>query len=297
MSNIKSFSLISLLILSGCSQQEESAHTPEISFKEHSKTEYTFAVHPLHNPTRLFEVFNPLLVYLNANIEGVHFKLEASRDYATFDNKLKQKSVSFALPNPYQTLIALENDYKVIAKMGDDTNFKGIILVRKDSQINTPKDLKGKAVSYPAPTALAATILPQHYLHSQGLNINKDIQNKYVGSQESSIMNVFLGTTAAGATWPPPWKALSNERPELKEQLKIIWQTQSLPNNSIVVRDDVPNELANQVQVLLSGLHKTEQGQQILEKMYLSKYETANNETYTTVREFVSQFSKTVRPL
>ena len=286
-----------LSIMTGCSQQDASSHEPEVVETHDVKTEYRFAVHPLHNPTRLFEVFNPLLEYLNSNIQGTHFILEASRDYATFDNKLKEKTVAFALPNPYQTLIALDSNYRVIAKMGDDINFKGIILVRKDSQIRTPKDLKGKSVSFPAPTALAATMLPQHYLHTHGLNINKDINNKYVGSQESSIMNVFLGTTAAGATWPPPWLALSNERPELKEQLKVIWETQSLPNNSIVVRDDVPQALATQVQTLLANLHNTPEGKIILEKMYLSKYETANNETYNSVKKFVTQFDKTVRPL
>ena len=292
--------LIPLFILAsmtGCLQQDASSHEPEVVETHNLKTEYRFAVHPLHNPTRLFEVFNPLLEYLNNNTKDSHFILEASRDYATFDNKLKQKTVSFALPNPYQTLIALEHDYRVIAKMGDDINFKGIILVRKDSHIRKPKDLKGKSVSFPAPTALAATMLPQYYLHTHGLNINKDITNKYVGSQESSIMNVFLGTTAAGATWPPPWQALSNERPELKEQLKVIWETQSLPNNSIVARDDVPDTLAIQVQTLLADLHNTPEGKLILEKMYLSKYEIADNETYNSVKKFVTKFDKTVRPL
>ncbi|MEA3405778.1 MAG: phosphate/phosphite/phosphonate ABC transporter substrate-binding protein [Pseudomonadota bacterium] len=293
------YSTLFLLIatLTGCSQQDASPRTPEIVQETDSVIEYRFAIHPLHNPTRLFEVFNPLLEYLNSNIPGVNFILEASRDYATFDNKLKTESVPFALPNPYQTLMAIDHNYQVIAKMGDDLNFRGIILVRKDSGIQIPTDLKGMAVSYPAPTALAATILPQYYLHNHGLDINKDIENKYVGSQESSIMNVFLGTTAAGATWPPPWKALSNERPELKKQLKVIWETQSLPNNSVVVRDDVPKELATQVQTLLSNLHTTTEGQKILQKMYLSKYETANNETYLSVKQFVTQFDKTVRPL
>lgn len=284
--------------LSGCSQQNDSSNTPElVNSGTSSAIEYNFAIHPLHNPTLLFEVFNPLMDYLNENIPGVIFKVEASRDYATFDNKLKSRAVPFALPNPYQTLMAIDNNYKVIAKMGDDQNFKGIILVRKDSNIKTPADLKGHAVSYPAPTALAATMLPQYYLHNNGLNINKDIENKFVGSQESSIMNVFHGTTMAGATWPPPWKALSDERPEIKAELKVIWETQALPNNGIVVRDDVQEELAMQVQTLLVNLHKTKQGQEILQKMYLSKYEKADNDTYQVVRDFIENFAKNVRPL
>ncbi|BCN94099.1 hypothetical protein THMIRHAM_18840 [Thiomicrorhabdus immobilis] len=290
--------ILSLVGVTGCSQQDQDPPKPILAAKAASeKHQYQFAVHPLHNPSRLFDVFNPLLEYLNQNIPEAEFTLEASRDYAVFDQKLIDQTVDFALPNPFQTLIAIEHNYRVIAKMGDDFNFKGIILVPKDSPIKTPKDLKGYSVSYPAPTALAGTILPQYYLQTHGLDINKDIKNVYVGSQESSIMSVYLGTTMAGATWPPPWEALSKERPELKEKLKVIWQTQSLPNNSVVAGKNVPVEISDKVQILLANLHTTAEGQKILNKMYLSKYEKADNSTYAPVKQFINQFQKTVRPL
>lgn len=292
--------LVLILALTGCSQQNDNAgnaYVPETVPANKTVPEYNFAVHPLHNPTRLFEVFNPLIEYLNQNISEAHFVLEASKDYASFDEKLQNQSVAFALPNPYQTLMSIDQNYRVFAKMGDDENFKGIILVRKDSGIQVPSDLKGKAVSYPAPTALAATMMPQYFLQTHGVDVNKDIANKYVGSQESSIMNVFLGTVSAGATWPPPWKSLSDENPELKEQLKIIWETASLPNNSVLARQDIPPSLVNQVQELMVNLHNTPEGQEILSKMYLSKFETANNATYESVKAFMKEFEQKVRPL
>ncbi len=286
-----------LLTIIGCTDNSEQSYVPVFVEHKTSIKHYQFAIHPLHNPTRLYAVFNPLINYLNQNIKGSEFSMEASESYADFNNKLQNRSIAFALPNPYQTLLAIDKGYQVIAKMGDDENFKGIFLVRKDSNIKHPTDLKGKVVSYPAPTALAATMLPQDYLQDNGINVTTDIQNKYVGSQESSIMNVFVGDSAAGATWPPPWKALSDERPELKQQLKVIWQTQSLPNNSIVARSDVPPQLIREVRTLLSNLHNTEAGQKILETMYLSKFELADNETYKPVQKFIKHFTKTVRPL
>ncbi len=286
-----------LLTLIGCTDNSEQSYAPVFVEHKTSIKHYQFAIHPLHNPTRLYAVFNPLINYLNQNIKGSEFTVEASKSYADFNDKLQNQSIAFALPNPYQTLLAIDKGYQVIAKMGDDENFKGIFLVRKDSNIKRPTDLKGKVVSYPAPSALAATMLPQDYLQQNGINVTTDIQNEYVGSQESSIMNVFVGTSAAGATWPPPWKALSDERPELKQQLKVIWQTQSLPNNSIVARSDVPPQLIKEVQTLLSNLHNTEVGQKILEAMYLSKFELADNETYRPVQKFIEHFNKTVRPL
>lgn len=289
--------LLYIFGLSACSQKLESEHTPKTIEVDNQTQEYTFAVHPLHNPSHLFEVFNPLIQHLNSQIPSAHFKLEASRDYATFDDKLRERSVDFALPNPYQTLIAINHHYDVIAKMGDDFNFKGIILARKDSQIKEPKDLKGKSISYPAPTALAATMLPQEYLHSHGININTEVESKYVGSQESAIMNVFLGTTDAGATWPPPWHALTDKNPALKEQLEIIGETQSLPNNSVVARKGLPKTLVLKVQTALVNLHYSVEGQAILQTMYLSKFEHATNETYDPVVAFIEHFNKHVRPL
>ena len=97
--------------------------------------EYVFAIHPLNNPVRLFEIYGPLIDYLNRNIPDAKFRLEASRNYEEFEKKLYARQVDFALPNPYQTLNSLNHGYHVIAKMGDDYKFTGVILVRRDSGI------------------------------------------------------------------------------------------------------------------------------------------------------------------
>lgn len=286
------------LILSACGQPDSSAYAPQFGpAPGSSKQVYFFGVHPLHNPKRLFEVYGPLLDYLSQHVPGATFRLEASRDYADYNKKLEERHFHLALPNPYQTLKAIERGYRVFAKMGDDHNFRGILLVRKDSGIERVSDLRGKAVSYPAPTALAATMLPQYYLQTHGLDINRDIENRYVGSQESSILNVYQGKTAAGATWPPPWQALARERPELATALEVKWQTQSLPNNSLMARDDMPAEVINALTTALLSLQDHPEGQALLARLPLSRFEAANNDTYQPVRDFMRQFSQLVRPL
>ena len=64
------------------------------------------------------------------------------------------------LPNPYETLLAIDRGYRVFAKMGNDEDLRGLIVTRRDSGIESLADLKGRAVSFPAETALAATMLP-----------------------------------------------------------------------------------------------------------------------------------------
>ena len=110
-------------------------------------------------------------------------------------------------------------------------------------------------------------------------------------------MNVMLGNTVAGATWPPPWKALSKERPELASSLKVIWQTDHLPNNSLVVRNDIDDAIVSQVKRLLLNLHTHDEGKKWLDKMHLSMFEAAKNETYQPVILFLEDFDKKVRPI
>jgi phosphonate transport system substrate-binding protein len=292
------FILAITLLVTGCSDSQQSTYQPTYSADSiPAVTEYVVGIHPLHNPKRLLAVYGPIVDYINRHIPQAHFRLEASRNYEEFDKKLYAGDFDFAMPNPYQTVLSLKHGYRVFGKMGDDDDFRGIILVRKDSGIREVSDLKGKAVAYPAATALAATMQPQYYLQTHGIDVNRDIENRYVGSQESAIMNVYRGYVAAGATWPLPWKIFMAEHPEMADQLEVKWQTESLINNGWVVRHDLPAEVVATFSRLLFTLHESAQGREMLSRLPLSRFEPATDDTYQQVHRFLEMFSTTVRPI
>ncbi len=254
---------------------------------------------PCTTPSASSRFYGPLVEDLNQNLglPGARFRLEASRNYEEFDQRLYAREYDLALANPYQTLNALKRGYRVIAKMGDDQKFTGIILVRRDSGIRRPSDLKGKKVAYPARSALAACMMPQYFLQTHGVDVNRDLQNRYVGSQESAIMNVYLGETAAGVTWPLPWEAFQKEHPDMARELVVRWETEPLINNSVIARDDVPRQVAERVARRLASLNESAQGRVILERMPLSRFELADDARYQVVEDFVRRFEHTVGPL
>jgi phosphonate transport system substrate-binding protein len=293
---MKWLTLLLAVLLLGCQPQSDTAYQPRFdTHRETDKTEYIVGIHPLHNPQRLMERYGPILAHINRQMPGIQLKLEASRNYDEFDKKLYSGHFDFAMPNPYETVLSLKHGYRVFGKMADDTDFRGIILVRRDSGIYQVTDLKGKKVAYPAPTALAATMMPQFYFQTHGINVNRDLTNLYVGSQESSILNVLRGHVAAGATWPIPWAAFQLEHPEQASQLVVQWQTESLPNVAWVVRHDVPSDLVTQFSQALFSLQNNAVGQQMLAKLPISHFEPATDATYQTVRDYLAVFSKTVR--
>lgn len=285
-------------VLPGCSQEPESKG-PQFGAKPSSPSlpAYRLAVYALHNPNKLVQAYQPLLDHLNSRLQDVRLVLEASQDYADFEKKLRARKPDFLLPNPWQSLEAMKAGYHVIAMAGEPHDLKGLFVVRRDSNLSKPTDLKGKSVSYPSPTAMAACIMPQYFLHTHGLNVNKDIENHYVGSQESSIMNAYLGKTAAGATRPMPWRAFQKEHPREAAELKVIWETESLVNNSVMARDDVPATVLEQVRTLLLGLDGTQEGRAILLAMETSRFLPAADEDYEVVRQYISRFEREVRPV
>lgn len=256
---------------------------------------YRLAVHPLHNPTKLTQAYQPLLDLLNSRFKGARLTLEASRDYATFEEKYRDRKPELLLANPWQTLQAMKTGYHVIATAGEPGDFRGLIIVRKDGGIRTPSDLKGKAVSYPSPTALAACIMPQRFLHEHGVDVVRELQNRYVGSQESSIMNVHLKLTVAGATWPPPWRAFQKDHPREASDLEVRWETDPLVNNSVMVRDDLPEPVRAQLRKELAGLHETEAGKAVLAGMETARFIPASDRDYEVVRAYVERFERDVR--
>ena len=298
-SNKLMFLIVTLVVIfTGCFNNNDKTKDEVFVEKQNinSKT-YIFGIHPLLNTKKLFEVYQPLVDEINKNMKNSKIILESSINYASFNKKMIAGHFDFALPNPYQTITALNYGYKVFGKMGDDSSFRGIILLRKDSTIKKVSDLKGKVVAYPAPTALAATMMPQYYLQTNGLDINKDITNKYVGTHASSIMNVYLNKSSASATWPLAWKSYIKENPQIAKEVEIKWQTKELINNGLIVKIGTSNNILESFSNVIFNLQNTAEGKKILDPMEISKYEKATNETFFIVTEFLDKFKNTVRPL
>ena len=161
--------------------------------------------------------------------------------------------------------------------------------MRRDSHVLFVEDLARAPLSFPAITALAATMMPKYFLQTRGLNLTEN-DIRYVGSQESAIMNVYLGKTAAAGTWLLPWELFIHTRPELHNVLEIKWMTPALVNNGLVVREDVPEGHVRQVMGVLLGLTKTERGRKILRGIHVSCFEPATEKTYEPVRKFLIDY-------
>jgi phosphonate transport system substrate-binding protein len=287
----------SLFLLVACERPPE-GNAPAFSDRPAqaaAKPVLILGVHPLHNPQMLFDHFQPLVDSLNQQLTGVEIRLEGARDYPSYEAKLYAGYFHLAMPNPYEAVEAERHGYRFIARWNNDAEFRGLCLVRKDAGIHAVADLKGRAVAYPAPSALAATMLPQWYLKQHGLDVFKDLDTRYVGSQESAILNVLQGTTALGCTWPPPWRSFQKTRPAEAQQLTPLFQTETLPSVAVMTRADVPPAVQEKVREHLLKLDQSEAGRGVLAMIGIPGFAVADHATYQPVSDFIARFSAQIR--
>ncbi|HWR02820.1 MAG TPA: PhnD/SsuA/transferrin family substrate-binding protein [Humidesulfovibrio sp.] len=289
-----------LFSLSACADAERPLYKPQYTANRPSgSTQFIFAPHPLMTPQKLAEVYGALVDQLNQRLarDRITLKLEASSSYAAFNEKLRGRKVHFALPNPYQTVLAQDYGYKIFGKADRDEDFRGIILARRDFPLVSPLGLKGATVAFPAPTALAATMMPELFLKENGLDPRSDIIQLFTGTHDSALISACLGSAAAVCTWPRAWDMFQKEHPQEARLLAVRWRTASLPDNGLIALNSVPEHVRSKVAQAFFQLHESPEGRRIALLSGTPRYIPADNATYAPVHAFIARYNASVRPL
>lgn len=284
--------VVALPLLASCQQEEHASYRP--SGRAQPDAALVFGVHPYLSPQDLYAVYGPLLRRLGQQVPGAKFRFEASRDFEDFELKLREARFHFALTNPYQALWSRRQGYRIIAKLRPDSSFTGVIVARTDAGLRAPAALRGKTVSFAAPTALAGTLMPLMFLKDQGLDVGHDLTPLYVGTHYSAILNTYTGNSAAAGVWRHAWDRWCRENPDKAEAMHVLWETPSLPNLGLVARADISPELSAHVVRVLADLDHDPLGQGILGHAGLDGFESATDASFAPVAEFLDRYERLI---
>jgi len=239
--------------------------------------EYTFAVVPQQSASKLARLWTPILKKVGQEA-GVILKFKTAPNIPTFEKRLVNGEYDFAYMNPYHyTAFHKKPGYQAIAKAANK-RIKGIIVVRKDSNLTKLSQLDGETLAFPSPAAFAATILPTTYFSKIGLIITP----KYVSSHDSVYRAVAKGLFPAGGGVVRTFK---NMTPDIREQLKILWATQEYTPHAFAVHPRVNVIVKNKIQKALINLSQQDEGKQLLKAIKLKGIARAKDEDWNDIRQ------------
>jgi phosphonate transport system substrate-binding protein len=287
------FGLLLTLPITGCFDSSPPAgqYGPVFSPDSSEKKTLIFGVSTL----AFYEMTDLFVKYLNDHLTSAKVKAIACSNLPDFTNKLKLHYFDFTVINGALALQSENSGYNIAGKISDDSCNKGIILLRKDSPVRDYSDLKGKAISFPSPIALAGTMMPLHYLYENGLDVNRDIQRIYGPTIESCFMNVYMGKTAAATSWIAPWKNFCKTNPEIASKLYVKWETPGIINNALLIRDNMDKKLVAELSNIIFSMRNSEEGKEALEKIDASGFELADSSTYQPLNNFLEQYRTVIK--
>ena len=232
-----------------------------------------FGVVPQQSPQKLYRVWSPFINYLSKEI-GIKVIFKTEKSIPEFEKKLYSGYYDIAYSNPYHyTLVHKYQNHMALVRF--NKKIVGILVARKDSNINSLNNIKNKEFLFPAPKAFAATILTKYeVLKKTGFDIEKSKKFRYVNSHDSVYLGIVRGVGDVGGGIIRTFNRFKN-----KNGLKIIYKTDPYPSHPISVRADLDKNLIEKIkQVLLNMPYD------LVKKINKKRLIETNNAEYDVVK-------------
>ncbi|CAK1234325.1 phosphate/phosphite/phosphonate ABC transporter substrate-binding protein [Fructobacillus fructosus] len=172
-------------------------------------------------------------------------------------------------------------------------HYKSMIIVKKDSNIKSAKDLKGKKIAVQSPTSAAGYVYPIDELNKKGINVIKDSTLVQIKGHDQAVLSVLNGDTDAAFIFGDARNVVKKDQPDVFDKTRILYTTDNIPNDTISLRKGVSSADSKKIAEAMKEIAKTDEGKQILHNIYswdgVSDSKDAN---FDTVRKHNQQIEK-----
>jgi phosphonate transport system substrate-binding protein len=220
----------------------------------------------------------PLADYLAANLaefgisEG---KVVVAPDLEKMAELLKNGEVDLFFESPYGATVVYNQAGAVPLLRrwkGGVKEYHSVIVVRQDSGVASPADLKGQTIAFEDPGSTTGYLMPKAYLLEQGYSLveksgstpvaSDQIGYVFAQSEENVMTMLLLGQVAATALNNLDYEDIPAEG---RAELVVIGQSQSVPRHVALASLKTDKKLRQRLTELLLAMHETEEGRAVLE--------------------------------
>lgn len=162
-----------------------------------------------------------------------------------------------------------------------NSTYRGYIFVRKDSGIETVKDMQNRSLVLVDKATTAGYIFQLYYFSYYGITSLENYFSKisFARSHDAAAWSVYTGEADIGGAKNHIFNKFKEEYPDFKEQMVIIAESPEVPSNGLAVRKDLNPAIKLRLKTLLLTLDQNETGQEVLENFGASKFiETTDND-------------------
>lgn len=204
------------------------------------------------------------------------YKIAVPPSYIAVVEAFGTRRADVAALNTYGYLLAHEKygvEARLVTVRFGETTYKAQFLARTDGKINKLADLDGKKIAFVDPASISGYLLPLKYMRDRGI---KPKDTVFAMRHDNVVSMIYQGQVDAGATFysPPAEGQIQDARrlvktqyPDVEKKIKIIELTTAIPNDPVVFRKDMPEDMKRAIIGALIQFAKTPEGLDALKKI------------------------------
>ena len=273
--SIKTVLLACVLALAGVAQAQQA-------------DELRFGFTPVLSEADMRAEFDPLMAYLSHAI-GRKVVLYIAKDYGDLRTRMESGQVDIGSFSPFAYVDAQRGGkIRIIAQsiLDHAAIYRGLIIARRDSGINSISDLEGKRFAFVDPKSASGYVYPRAMLIEKGANPERYFKETiFAGGHDNVIAAVLDGRVDAGAIYDGALN-IAKGKGMATDSLVILSSTDPIPHDAIAVRIGMDDALARKIQTALVDLDKSEAGRQAVakSKKKLTGHVVAEDSLFDVVR-------------
>ncbi|MGB7030037.1 MAG: phosphate/phosphite/phosphonate ABC transporter substrate-binding protein [Syntrophobacteria bacterium] len=279
-----------LTILFGCGETKTER---DIETQE-SRPSLVLGLIPERNIFKQLDRYEPLATYLSEKI-GADVKLKVLTRYGNLIDNFASAGLDGAFFGSFTyTLAHAKLGVEAIARpetVGGVSTYYGLIFVRKDSDIKSVQDMKGKSFVFVDRATTAGYLLPLAFFRAHRIENYKTFfkETYFSGTHEDAIYDVLNKKAEIGAAKNTVFARLAAVDSRVKDELVILARSPEVPENGLAVRNDLDHAIRNKLQEALLNMQNESQGIQVLKDLGAMRFIETTDSDYANVYKYAKQ--------
>jgi phosphonate transport system substrate-binding protein len=281
---------LSLSSVSGCKESK----TPPAKAKPPDEKSIIIGLIPEQNIFRQMERYEPLASYLSKKI-GAKIKLKVLPRYGNIIDNFVIEGMDGAFFGSFTYSLAhAKLGVEVLARPEDEegvSSYHGLLFVRKDSNIATAADMKGKRFAFVDKATTAGYLLPMAFFKQHGIGNHQTYLKEFyfAGTHEDVIYDVLHKKTDIGAAKNTVFERLAKNDQRISSELLIIEKSPAVPENGLAVRKDLEDSLKKKLKEALLDMHNEPEGRDVLLKFGARSFVGTDDRDYWPVSAYAEK--------
>jgi phosphonate transport system substrate-binding protein len=239
---------------------------------------------PAEDPRLIIADNEALMDSLRASL-GMEIKPYVATDYNGVIEALRAKKLDVALLGPFSYILAASitevDPIAVPETQRQGASYRALIIARKDRNIRSLADLKGKTFAFVDPSSTSGHLFPKSAMLRAGLNPDTDLRAIFAGSHDASVLAVQNGKVDAAAVADSLFQAAVARGVLKADELVIVWTSDPIPGAPLVIRRDLPEPLKQRIRAAFATMHDIPWAKGTVIKRWVP----ATDENFAVVRE------------